>query len=184
MKKLTCTFLASLSALQFAAAADKTATQPKPAENAAPVADAATAPAPAKIELKNKSAFALEGNSRNPFWPIGWKPAPKLTTATAGAPEQAGPEISPTAFLVSSITTGEGSRYAIVNGKAMQEGQVFGLQIGTQVYQITLKTIEDGIHTGDVYKEGTSKQRVGTDGFADAVIERLGQKPTHFKSQP
>lgn len=41
-----------------------------------------------------------------------------------------------------------------------------------------LRTIEDGIHTGDIYKEGLSKERVGTDGFTDAVIERLGQKPS------
>ena len=39
---------------------------------------------------------------------------------------------------------GQGSRFAIINGKPMQEGQVFGLQVGTQVYQITVKSIEDG----------------------------------------
>lgn len=38
-------------------------------------------------------------------------------------------------------------------------------------------TIEDGIHTPDIHKEGISKQLVGTKEFADAVIERLGQKP-------
>jgi len=42
------------------------------------------------------------------------------------------------------------------------------------------KTIEDGIHTGDIYDESYSKQRVGTDAFADAVIERLGETPSHF----
>jgi isocitrate dehydrogenase len=40
-----------------------------------------------------------------------------------------------------------------------------------------LKTIEDGIHTGDIYIEGQSKERLGTQAFADAVIARLGQKP-------
>ncbi len=29
---------------------------------------------PATIELKNKSSFKMPGD-RNPFWPIGWKPA-------------------------------------------------------------------------------------------------------------
>jgi isocitrate dehydrogenase len=38
-------------------------------------------------------------------------------------------------------------------------------------------TIEEGIHTPDIYKEGISKQKVGTKEFAQAVIERLGQKP-------
>lgn len=44
-----------------------------------------------------------------------------------------------------------------------------------------LKTLEDGIHTGDIYSAEHSKKKVNTDEFADAVIERLGQKPVHFK---
>lgn len=39
-------------------------------------------------------------------------------------------------------------------------------------------TIEQGIHTADIYKEGISKQLVGTKEFADAVIERIGQQPS------
>lgn len=44
-----------------------------------------------------------------------------------------------------------------------------------------LKTLEDGIHTADIYSAEYSKQKVGTKEFADAVIARLGQKPAHFK---
>jgi isocitrate dehydrogenase len=44
-----------------------------------------------------------------------------------------------------------------------------------------LRTIEDGIHTYDIYKEGVSKEKVGTREFADAVVARLGQKPQHLK---
>jgi isocitrate dehydrogenase len=40
-----------------------------------------------------------------------------------------------------------------------------------------LCTIEEGIHTPDIYRESLSAREVGTDDFADAVIERLGQKP-------
>ena len=43
-----------------------------------------------------------------------------------------------------------------------------------------LKTLEDGIHTGDIFQEDQSAQQVGTDAFADAVIERLGQEPQHL----
>jgi isocitrate dehydrogenase len=39
-----------------------------------------------------------------------------------------------------------------------------------------LKTIEDGIHTADMYNENLSKQKASTDEFTDAVIERLGVK--------
>lgn len=50
--------------------------------------------------------------------------------------------------------------------------------IAENVHNAWLKTLEDGIHTGEIYKEGQSKERVGTDGFSKAVIDRLGQKPT------
>lgn len=39
------------------------------------------------------------------------------------------------------------------------------------------KTIEDGIHTYDIYNEKTSSKEVGTIEFTDAVIVRLGEKP-------
>jgi isocitrate dehydrogenase len=42
-------------------------------------------------------------------------------------------------------------------------------------------TIEEGIHTADIFREGTSKQLVGTREFAEAVIARLGQKPKQLK---
>jgi len=93
------------------------------------------------LQIKNKSSFQMEGNSRNPFWPIGWKPTAKLSDPGI---ERGGPDIPVTAFVVSSITLDQGARFAIVNGKTMQEGQQFGLQLGNQTYQITLKTIEDG----------------------------------------
>jgi isocitrate dehydrogenase len=48
------------------------------------------------------------------------------------------------------------------------------------VHNAWLRTIEDGIHTYDIYKEGTSKEKVGTKEFGDAVIERLGAKPQHL----
>lgn len=44
-----------------------------------------------------------------------------------------------------------------------------------------LKTLEDGIHTFDICKEGTSKIKVGTKEFADAVIANLGLKPKILK---
>ena len=49
--------------------------------------------------------------------------------------------------------------------------------VAERVHNAWLKTMEEGIHTYDIFKEGTSKQQVSTSGFADAVIERLGQQP-------
>jgi hypothetical protein len=94
------------------------------------------------IEIKNKSSFTMGPGGRNPFWPIGWKPAGKADTAAV--PDHSGPEVPATAFVVSSIMLDRGAHYAIINGRPMQEGQQFGLQMGTQTYQITVKTIQDG----------------------------------------
>ena len=44
-----------------------------------------------------------------------------------------------------------------------------------------LKTIEDGIHTADIYHSNTSRERVGTQAFANAIISRLGQQPAQLK---
>src|SRR6476646_7686856 len=49
------------------------------------------------------------------------------------------------------------------------------------VHNAWLRTIEDGVHTYDIYEEQVSKQKVGTREFADAVIQRLGQMPQILK---
>ena len=53
-------------------------------------------------------------------------------------------------------------------------------EVATRIHNAWLKTIEDGIHTYDIFKEKTSKQKVGTKEFAQAVVERLGQQPTQL----
>lgn len=53
--------------------------------------------------------------------------------------------------------------------------------IAGKVQNAWLKTLEDGIHTYDIFEEGTSKEKVGTKEFADAVIARLGQVPGTLK---
>ena len=50
----------------------------------------------------------------------------------------------------------------------------------TDIHNAWLCALEDGIHTGDIFREGTSRQRVGTRGFAEAVIARLGQRPSRM----
>jgi isocitrate dehydrogenase len=51
-----------------------------------------------------------------------------------------------------------------------------------RVHNAWLRTIEDGIHTYDIYTEGVSAQKVGTREFAAAVMARLGQKPNRLKA--
>ncbi len=45
------------------------------------------------------------------------------------------------------------------------------------IHNAWLKTLEEGIHTGDIFDDSVSKERVGTEAFTDAVIARLGQSP-------
>ena len=53
--------------------------------------------------------------------------------------------------------------------------------VAERVQNAWLRTIEDGIHTYDVFNEGISTQKVGTKEFACAVVARLGQKPNTLK---
>ena len=55
-------------------------------------------------------------------------------------------------------------------------------EVARRVHNAWLKTIEDGLHTYDVFKEGLSTQKVGTAAFAEAVIERLDQTPKTLRS--
>src|SRR5215475_5708766 len=50
------------------------------------------------------------------------------------------------------------------------------------VHNAWLATIEDGVHTYDIHKDGVSKQKVGTKEFAEAVVARLGKLPQKLKA--
>lgn len=53
--------------------------------------------------------------------------------------------------------------------------------IAEKIHNAWLRTIEDGVHTKDIYEDAVSREKVGTQAFADAVIERLGMMPNVFK---
>src|SRR5215472_7116073 len=55
-------------------------------------------------------------------------------------------------------------------------------EVGERIHNAWLRTMEDGIHTYDIYEEGKSQQKVGTKEFAAAVVARLGQKPQVLKA--
>ena len=76
----------------------------------------------------------------------------------------------------------------MANPSGLLQGAIMMLQhigqndVAEKIQNAWLKTIEDGIHTYDIYKEGISAQKVGTQAFAAAIIERLGQQPQVLKS--
>jgi isocitrate dehydrogenase len=53
--------------------------------------------------------------------------------------------------------------------------------VAERIENAWLKTIEDGMHTYDLYTEGKSKKKVSTSDFAEEVIQRLGEKPGTLK---
>jgi isocitrate dehydrogenase len=46
-----------------------------------------------------------------------------------------------------------------------------------RVHNAWLRTIEEGIHTYDIFEQGVSREKAGTREFAQAVIARMGKKP-------
>jgi isocitrate dehydrogenase len=54
--------------------------------------------------------------------------------------------------------------------------------VAERVHNAWLRTLEDGVHTYDIYTEGLSTQKVGTHEFAVAVAQRLGQRPQKLKA--
>ena len=51
----------------------------------------------------------------------------------------------------------------------------------SQLKNAWLKTLEDGLHTYDIYQEGQSKKKLGTKEFGQAVMDRLGEVPKKLK---
>ena len=69
----------------------------------------------------------------------------------------------------------------LLQGAVQMLSHIGQTEVAEKVQNAWLKTIEDGIHTYDIFKEGNSKQKVGTHEFALAVINNLGKKPATLK---
>lgn len=76
----------------------------------------------------------------------------------------------------------------VANPSGLLQGAVMMLihlgmnKIAENIQNAWLKTLEEGYHTYDIFKEGVSQQKMGTLEFADKVIENLGLKPQQFKA--
>lgn len=69
----------------------------------------------------------------------------------------------------------------LLQGAIMMLNHIGQTDVAEKVQNAWLKTIEEGKHTYDIYKEGVSKEVLGTKEFAKAVIANLGQKPAILK---
>lgn len=74
----------------------------------------------------------------------------------------------------------------IANPSGLLQGAIMMLEyigqadIAVKIQNAWLKTIEEGKHTADIYKEKTSKVKLGTMAFAQEVVANLGKFPEHF----
>jgi isocitrate dehydrogenase len=69
----------------------------------------------------------------------------------------------------------------LLQGAIMMLNHIGQTAVAEKIQNAWLKTIEEGIHTYDIFKEGTSVTKVGTKEFAQAIIKNLGNKPTKLK---
>lgn len=70
----------------------------------------------------------------------------------------------------------------LLHGAIMMLVHIGQAEVAAKIHNAWLCTVEAGIHTGDIYKDRVSKKKVGTEEFADAIIERLGGTPHLFKT--
>jgi len=69
----------------------------------------------------------------------------------------------------------------LLQGAIMMLNHIGQTAVAEKVQNAWLKTLEDGTHTYDIFKEGLSTQKLGTKEFAKAVIANLGNKPKVLK---
>lgn len=69
----------------------------------------------------------------------------------------------------------------LLQGAIMMLNHIGETEAAENIQNAWLKTLEEGIHTYDIYKDGISTQKVGTKEFAQAVIANLGKKPSILK---
>jgi len=70
----------------------------------------------------------------------------------------------------------------LIQGAILMLNHIGQNTVAEKIQNAWLKTIEDGIHTYDVFKDGISTQKVGTKEFANAVIANLGNKPAKLNA--
>lgn len=68
----------------------------------------------------------------------------------------------------------------LLNGAIMMLRDM-GLPQAATIENAWLRTLEDGLHTGDVRLSVPNAKRVGTREFAEGIVARLGQKPVVLK---
>ncbi len=70
----------------------------------------------------------------------------------------------------------------LINAAVSMLAHIGQTEVADKIKNAWLATIEDGIHTPDIFQEGWSTIKASTQRFADELIQRLGKKPKSLKS--
>jgi isocitrate dehydrogenase len=71
---------------------------------------------------------------------------------------------------------------ALLHGAIQMLSHIGQNDIAEKIHHAWLVTLEQGLHTADIYKQGQSKVLLGTVEFAEAVIANLGQSPKQLSA--
>jgi isocitrate dehydrogenase len=55
-------------------------------------------------------------------------------------------------------------------------------EVAQRIANAWAATLESGLHTADLYREGLSEREVTTEEFTDAIVARLGQRPERLRA--
>jgi isocitrate dehydrogenase len=69
----------------------------------------------------------------------------------------------------------------LLHGAILMLVHIGQADVAERVHNAWLTTIEEGVHTYDIFADGVSTQKVGTKEFGEAVIARLGRRPAKLK---
>ena len=68
----------------------------------------------------------------------------------------------------------------LLQAAIMMLNHIGQFEVAEKIQNAWLKTLEDGIHTADIYRKSRSNKLVGTQAFAGAVIANLGMQPDYM----
>ena len=91
------------------------------------------------FKLTHRSSFT-GAPERNPFWPIGWVKGQDTQTDV----QETAVPITEASFVVTSISSGNSTPLAVINGKTYGEGETIVAMYGSQKIKIQVVAINDG----------------------------------------
>jgi isocitrate/isopropylmalate dehydrogenase len=115
-----------------------------------------------------RGRFALPSATLSPL--RSYAPFVKTDPAALAGAESIGEEFA-------LFETSHDNVSSLLNAAMLMLEHIGQAQAAQNIRNAWLRTIEDGIHTPDLYREGVSKEKAEPIEFAQAVAARLGQKP-------